>query len=106
MLLFGQASGASPQAGGGFSMIIMMAVIFAIFYFIVIRPAKNKQKSHQQLVSSLKGGERIVTSGGIYGTISRVMDDRFEIEIGKNIKILVAKPSISTVIDETNKPKS
>ena len=103
MLLYGQASGGTPQAGGGMSMIIMMAVIFAIFYFIVIRPAKNKQKQHQSLIHSLQGGERVVTAGGIYGTITRVMDDRFEIEVDKNTKIQVAKASVSAVIDGVKK---
>ena len=101
MFLYGQGAqggGASP-AGGGASMLIMMALIFVIFYFIIIRPAKNKQKKHQNLVTSLKGGERVVTAGGIYGTVTRVLEDRFEVEVDKNTKLQIAKSSVSAILD-------
>ncbi|MGE5342150.1 MAG: preprotein translocase subunit YajC [Candidatus Omnitrophota bacterium] len=96
-LLYGQTA---PGGGNAFSFgpLIMFALIFVIFYFIIILPAKRKQKQHQNLVNSLKGGERVLTAGGIYGTVSRVMDDRFEIQVDKNTKILVTKTSIAAVI--------
>ncbi|MCI0470799.1 MAG: preprotein translocase subunit YajC [Candidatus Aminicenantes bacterium] len=100
MFLYGQTTGTAPQ-GGGFSMIIMMAVIFLIFFFLIIRPQRKKQKQHQMMVQSLKGGERIITAGGIFGTVDRVMDDRVEIKIDKNTRVQVLKTSISTVLDQT-----
>jgi len=100
MFLYGQQAGGSAQ-GGGFSMLIMMAVIFAIFFFLIIRPQRKKQKEHQSLVQSLKGGERIITSGGIYGTVDRVMDDRVEVKVDKNTRIQVLKTSISTIVDQS-----
>lgn len=102
MLLYGQGAqgGGAAPAGGGASMLIMMALIFVIFYFIIIRPAKNKQKQHQQLITTLQGGERVITAGGIYGTITRVLEDRFELEVDKNTKIQVAKSSVSAVLDK------
>ena len=98
MFLYAQTSGGSPQAGGGYSMLLVMAIIFAIFYFLIIMPAKKKQKMHQQLVASLKGGEKVVTAGGIYGTVTRVLEDRVEIDVDKNTKLQIAKSSISAVI--------
>lgn len=78
--------------------LIMMGIIFGIFYLLIIRPAQKKQKTHQNLVDSLKGGEKIITAGGIYGTVGRVIDDRVEVQVDKNTKIMVSKGSVSAVI--------
>ncbi len=101
MYLFGQATGnaAQPGAGGMISMLLPFVLIFVIFYFIIIMPAKKKQKQHMSMLGALKGGERIVTSGGIYGTVTRVLEDRFEIEVDKNTRLQVAKSAVSGVID-------
>jgi len=98
MFLFGQTSGGAAQPSM-FGALIPFIIIFVIFYFLIIMPARKKQKSHQQLLSSLKGGERVITAGGIFGTVTRVMDDRIELEVDKSTKIQVAKSSISSVID-------
>jgi preprotein translocase subunit YajC len=79
--------------------LIPFVVIFAIFYLLIILPARKKQKQHQNLIASLKGGERVITAGGVYGTVSRVMDDRFEIQVDSNTRIQIAKGSISGVVD-------
>jgi preprotein translocase subunit YajC len=97
MELFGQAA-ASGQQPFAFGPLIMFGLIFVIFYFIIIMPARKKQKNHQNLINTLKGGERVITAGGIYGTVSRVFDDRFEIQVDKNTKIMVGKSSIAAVI--------
>ncbi len=86
-----------PQTGGP-QMLIMLAIIFAIFYFIIFLPAKKKQKKHAGMIDALKGGERVITAGGIYGKVLRVFDDRIELEIDKNSKLQIAKTSISTII--------
>ena len=101
MLLYGQQAGGAAPGGGGMSMIIMMAVIFAIFFFLIIRPQRKKQKDHQALVQALKGGERVVTAGGVFGTIDRVMEDRVEIKVDKNTRLQVLKTSISTIVDQS-----
>ena len=69
-----------------------------IFYFIVILPAKKKQKKHANVIDGLKGGERVISAGGIYGKVLRVMEDRIELEIDKGSKLQIAKSSISTII--------
>lgn len=79
--------------------LIPFVVIFIIFYLLIILPARKKQKQHQNMINSLKGGERVITAGGIYGTVSRVMDDRFVIQVDGNTKIEITKGSISTVLE-------
>jgi preprotein translocase subunit YajC len=101
MFLYGQEAGAAAQ-GGGFSMLIMMAVIFAVFFFLIIRPQRKKQKEHQSMVQALKGGERVITSGGVFGTIDRVMEDRVEVKVDKNTRMQVLKTSISTIVDQSS----
>lgn len=104
MFLYGQAAGGQAQPSM-ISALIPFAIIFVIFYFLIIMPARKKQKNHQQLIGSLKGGERIVTAGGIYGTVLRVMDDRIEIEVDKNSKLQITKSSVSTIINPTEQVK-
>jgi preprotein translocase subunit YajC len=79
--------------------LIPFVVIFAIFYLLIIMPARKKQKLHQNMINSLKGGERVITAGGIYGTVTRVLDDRFVIQVDGNTKIEITKGSISTVLE-------
>jgi preprotein translocase subunit YajC len=99
MYLYGQAAGGGAGQPSMLTALLPFIIIFVIFYFIIIMPARKKQKMHQNLIASLKGGERIITTGGIYGTVSRVMEDRIEITVDKNTKLQVTKPSISAVID-------
>lgn len=103
MYLFGQAAaagggGAGQAPGSPFGMFIPFILIFVVFYFLIIMPARKKQKQHQSLISSLKVGERVVTTGGIYGTVTRVLEDRFEIEVDKGTRLQIAKGSVSSVI--------
>jgi preprotein translocase subunit YajC len=107
MLLFAQT--ASEQGAQQPNMLVSffpLIIIFAIFYFIIIMPARKKQKQHQALISGLSGGERVITAGGIYGTIGRVMEDRIEVIIDKNTTIQVTKGSIATVIQPDQQYKS
>lgn len=98
-MLYAQTpAGGQPSA---FTGIIPLIIIFAILYIVILMPEKKRRKQHQQLVSNLKGGERVMTAGGIFGTVTRVMEDRFEIEVDKNTKLQVSKTSISGVIDPT-----
>lgn len=100
MFLYGQAAagGAAQQQPSMISALIPFIIIFVIFYFLIIMPSRKKQKQHQELIGSLKGGERVVTAGGIFGTVTRVLEDRIEIEIDKNTKVQITKTSISAVI--------
>jgi len=98
MFLYAQEGAAQPSM---FSALVPFIIIFAIMYLLVIMPARKKQKNHQNMIQTLKGGERVVTSGGIYGTVSRVLDDRLELSVDKNTKLQVAKTAIAGVLDST-----
>lgn len=79
--------------------------MFAGMYFLVIAPQKKKQKEHEQMISELKSGTDVVTTGGIYGTISNVKGDRFVLKIAENTKIEIAKSSIGTVVSKDKDKK-
>lgn len=97
---------AGAQSGGGISSLIMMAVIFAIFYFILIRPQQTKMKVHKKMVDDLKRGDEIITGGGIYGTVEGVTPETLTIKIAENTKVKVTRGSVAHVItEEQKKPK-
>jgi preprotein translocase subunit YajC len=101
--LYGQAGGGGAGQPSMFTALLPFIIIFVIFYFIIIMPARKKQKQHQNMIASLKGGERIITTGGIYGTVSRIMEDRIEITVDKNTKLQITKPSVSVVLEPQSK---
>ena len=90
-----------PQGEGGgspWSGIWMIALIFVIFYFLLIRPQQKKQKEHQNLLESLRKGDRVVTSGGIYGTVVGVKENIVVLKIAENVKIEIAKSAVSAIV--------
>lgn len=82
---------AQGQAGGGYSMIIMMVAIFAIMYFFMIRPQQKKQKEIRNFQNSIKEGTKVITAGGMYGTVRRVIPEQnaLELEVAKGVTITV-----------------
>lgn len=94
------AQTAAPAAPAGFpiSMFAEMALIFGAFYFLLIAPQKKKQKEHEKLVATLQSGDEIVTTGGIFGTITNVKDDRFVVRVSDSTKIEIGKAFIQTVV--------
>jgi preprotein translocase subunit YajC len=94
------AQTAAPAAPAGFpiSMFAEMALIFGAFYFLLIAPQKKKQKEHEKLVATLQSGDEIVTTGGIFGTITNVKDDRFVVRVSDNAKIEIGKGFVQTVL--------
>ncbi len=94
------AQAAAPTAPAGFpiSMFAEMALIFGAFYFLLIAPQKKKQKEHDKLITTLQSGDEIVTTGGIYGTITNVKDDRFIVRISDTTKIEIGKAFVQTVV--------
>ena len=78
--------------GSGIGQFIPLILIFVIFYFFLIRPQQKKVKEHKAMVESLKRGDKVVTSGGITGTVERVIDnDTVEVEIANNVKVEIIK---------------
>ena len=76
----------------GIGQFIPLILIFVIFYFFLIRPQQKKVKEHKTMVENLKRGDKVITSGGITGTIERIIDnDKVEVEISENVKVEIVK---------------
>jgi preprotein translocase subunit YajC len=94
---------AQDSLGGGLAMVTQIApllLIFAVFYFLLIRPQQKKQKEHKALLSALKRGDRVLTAGGIFGKVMVVKDgvDEVEIEIAPNVRVSVLRQTIGDVL--------
>lgn len=89
-----------PGAGQGsfITALIPFILVFVIFYLLIIMPSRKKQKKHQQMVEQLKPGEKIITSGGIYGTVMGVQEDKIEVKISANVKIDITKNAVAAII--------
>ena len=94
------------MSGSGFAQFIPLILIFVIFYFFLIRPQQKKVKEHKQMVSTLKRGDEVVTSGGIVGKIERVLgDDKVDIIISENVKVQVVQSTIQSLLNKSNTKK-
>lgn len=76
------------------SPILMLVIIFALFYFLIIMPQKKKQREMKDMLGSLKKGDKVITQGGIIGTISSITDDEVGIKVSENVKITFLKNAI------------
>ena len=85
------------EGAAGFSGFIPLILMFVIFYFLLIRPQQKKTKEHRQMVSSLKKGDRIVTSGGIHGRITGMDDVTLTVEIADKVRVKVARSNVSAL---------
>jgi preprotein translocase subunit YajC len=84
-------------AGGMFGALIPLMLIFVIFYFLLILPQRRKQKQHREMVKNLKKGDKVVTMGGIFGTVTRVKPEYLEVELAEKVKVRVQRGSISAL---------
>ena len=89
--------------GGGLGMFMPMIIIFAIFYFMLIRPQQRKEKERRKMIDEVKTGARVVFSGGIIGTVSNVKEATFMIKIADNVKVEVARGAVSRVLEKDDK---
>ena len=88
------AMGAAPDSGSMWVQFVPFAIVLAIFYFIILLPMKRKQQKVQAFLESLKVNDRIVTTGGIYGQITRLGDQTVQVQVADKVRIEVAKASI------------
>ena len=97
---------APPQAGaaGGeqnpYSGLIMLAIMFAIFYFLLIRPQQKKAKEHTKMLDNLQKGASVLTSGGILGKITAISDKDVTLQVADNVKIKFIKSAIQDVVSQ------
>ena len=94
------------MSGSGFAQFIPLILIFVIFYFFLIRPQQKKIKDHKNMVSNLKRGDDVVTSGGIVGKIEKVYDDdKIDLIISDNIAVKVVKSTIQSLLTNQDTKK-
>ena len=98
------AMGTQPGGGGGQGSSLMtflpIIFIFVIFYFLLIRPQQKQKKEHQSLLASLKVGDNVLTSGGIYGRVTGIKDDKVTVEISDKVRVKVNRGHIAGVIKQ------
>ena len=94
----GQGGAAAPGSAGGLASFIPLILMFVIFYFLLIRPQQKKTKEHRDMVSTLKKGDRIVTSGGIYGQITAVEDTTLTLEISDKVRIKLNRGNVASQV--------
>ena len=85
---------ASPGQSPGWVQFVPFAMILAIFYFLILLPMKRRQKKIQEFQESLKVGDKVVTTGGIYGEITRIKDKTLQLQIANNVRIEIARQAV------------
>ena len=93
----GTGGGAGGQ-GGGYQSLLFIGVMFAIFYFLLIRPQQKKAKEHRELLGALKVGDNILTNGGLYGKVTGLKENVVTVEIAPKVRVKVSRGSISGLI--------
>jgi len=94
------------MSGSGFAQFIPLILIFVIFYFFLIRPQQKKVKEHKSMVTALKRGDEIITSGGIVGKIERILgDDKVDLLISENVTVQVVQSTIQSLLNYPNTKK-
>ncbi len=88
----------SAAGGNPLSMLLPFVLIFAVFYFIVIMPAKKQQKKKDAMIAGLKKGDRVVTGGGIHGTVATVEDQSLLLKVAENTKIRISKSAVAGLV--------
>ena len=90
----------APASQGGIPgmMIVGYLLLFAAMYFIMIAPQRKKQKEHEKMLAALESGDEVITTGGIFGVITNVKEDRFVVRIADNTKVELGKGFVQTVV--------
>lgn len=99
-IAYAMAPPAGQQGGGGGSALtslLPLVLIFVIFYFLLIRPQQKRAKEHKQMLENVKPGDKIITSGGIYGVVDKVSPNTVTLKIAENVKIKLGKGYIATI---------
>jgi preprotein translocase subunit YajC len=97
---FAQAAGGGGAAGGLIG-IIPFVLIFAIMYFLMIRPQQKKVKEHRTMIEAVRRGDQVVTAGGLIGKVTKVADAEVEVELAPNVRVRVVKSTLSQVVSKT-----
>ena len=87
--------GDGASKGGGLGAFVPLILMFVIFYFLLIRPQQKKQKQHREMIGNLKKGDRVITTGGLYGRITGITDTVVTLEISEKVRVKVARGNVA-----------
>jgi preprotein translocase subunit YajC len=103
---YAQGAGA-PGGLGGLEGLLPLILIFVVFYFLLIRPQQKKMKEHKAMLEAVRRGDKVVTGGGIIGTVTKVVsDDELQVEIADGVKVRVQRGTVSQVLSKTEPAKA
>jgi preprotein translocase subunit YajC len=94
----------SAGGGGSFTPLLLIVLLFGVMYFLMIRPQQKRRREAQQMQNSLGPGDRIVTIGGLHGTVVSVADDLVTLEIAPDVEVQFARPAIARVLADAAAP--
>lgn len=95
----------SAPPGAGMTQILFLGLMFAAMYFLMIAPQRKKQKQHEAMLKALQAGDEIITSGGLYGQVVSVKEDRLIVRIAENTRIELGRGFVSAVVKKTDDSK-
>jgi preprotein translocase subunit YajC len=100
---YAQAAGAAPGGADMLASFLPLVLIFVVFWFLMIRPQQKRMKAHRALVAALKKNDKVVTNGGILGTVTKAVDGEndVEVEISANVRVRVLRSAVSEVLNRT-----
>ena len=104
-LLIAMAPQGGSGAGGGsmVSTFVMFGAIFLIFYFMIIRPQQKRAKEREKLLSSIEKGDKVITSGGVHGTVAGVEEKTILLQVTENVKLKIERSAITTIVNRDSK---
>jgi preprotein translocase subunit YajC len=106
LFTFAQQAETPARGQGSFlTALVPFILVFVIFYLLIIMPSRKRQKKHQEMVQQLKSGDKIITTGGIHGTVMGVHQDKIEVKIASNVKIDISKNAVSGFVSEKKEEK-
>jgi preprotein translocase subunit YajC len=97
-IAYAMGQGGAGQGSGGFSAFVPLILMFVIFYFLLIRPQQKKNKEHREMIASVKKGDRIVTTGGIFGRVTGMDENTLTIEIAEKVRVKMVRGNVATVV--------
>ncbi|HSD34936.1 MAG TPA: preprotein translocase subunit YajC [Alphaproteobacteria bacterium] len=102
---YAQAAGGGPAGFDLFSLLPLI-LIFVVFWFLLIRPQQKKMKQHREMITAIRRGDRVLTGGGIIGTVSKVLNDtELQVEIAEGVRVKVLRSTVSEVLAKTEPAK-
>jgi preprotein translocase subunit YajC len=88
----------APAAGGGYESLILIVLMFAVLYFLMIRPQMKRAKEHKTMIEALQKGDEVVAAGGMLGRVSKISDSYVTLEIAANVEVQVQRPAVQLVL--------